>query len=104
MSTTATTTVADLSGLTALVTGATSGIGEAVALKLAEHGATVLVHGRDPKRGAGVVDIPFELVAAARLFRGKRGGGCKQGQGNEEGFTHQSTAIMTSEAFTTTVT
>jgi NAD(P)-dependent dehydrogenase (short-subunit alcohol dehydrogenase family) len=47
-----TTASADLSGLTALVTGATSGIGKAAALKLAEHGATVLVHGR----GAQVVD------------------------------------------------
>src|SRR5258708_23040588 len=56
MNTTATTTVADLSGQTALVTGATSGIGKAAALKLAEHGATVLVHGRDVSRGAGVVD------------------------------------------------
>jgi len=55
MDTTATTTVADLSGQTALVTGATSGIGKAAAVKLAEHGATVLVHGRDANRGAGVV-------------------------------------------------
>jgi NAD(P)-dependent dehydrogenase (short-subunit alcohol dehydrogenase family) len=47
-----TSTVADLTGKTALVTGATSGIGKAAALKLAEHGATVLVHGRDaqPRR------------------------------------------------------
>jgi NAD(P)-dependent dehydrogenase (short-subunit alcohol dehydrogenase family) len=51
-----TTTVADLSGQTALVTGATSGIGKAAALKLAEHGATVLVHGRDAGRGAQVVE------------------------------------------------
>jgi NAD(P)-dependent dehydrogenase (short-subunit alcohol dehydrogenase family) len=55
MSTNTTTTVADLSGQTALVTGATSGIGKAAAVKLAEHGAVVLVHGRDANRGAGVV-------------------------------------------------
>jgi NAD(P)-dependent dehydrogenase (short-subunit alcohol dehydrogenase family) len=49
-------TAADLSGKTALVTGATSGIGKAAALKLAEYGATVLVHGRDAGRGMGVVE------------------------------------------------
>jgi NAD(P)-dependent dehydrogenase (short-subunit alcohol dehydrogenase family) len=53
---TATFTTAELAGKTALVTGATSGIGKAAALKLAEHGATVLVHGRDASRGAGVVE------------------------------------------------
>ncbi len=41
---------------TALVTGATSGIGRAAALKLAESGFHVLVHGRDAERGAAVVD------------------------------------------------
>jgi NAD(P)-dependent dehydrogenase (short-subunit alcohol dehydrogenase family) len=54
---------ADLSGRTALVTGATAGIGRAVAMKLADHGAEVVVHGRDPRRGA-------ELVAEI----GQRGG------------------------------
>ncbi|HEY2297828.1 MAG TPA: SDR family oxidoreductase [Jatrophihabitans sp.] len=54
--TTASALTGELSGLTALVTGATSGIGRAAALKLAEHGATMLVHGRDRSRGADVVD------------------------------------------------
>jgi NAD(P)-dependent dehydrogenase (short-subunit alcohol dehydrogenase family) len=38
-----------------LVTGATAGIGRAVAVRLAEHGAEVVVHGRDSRRGAELV-------------------------------------------------
>lgn len=41
---------------TALVTGATDGLGRAVATELARRGARVLVHGRDPERGAETVD------------------------------------------------
>jgi NAD(P)-dependent dehydrogenase (short-subunit alcohol dehydrogenase family) len=46
----------DLEGLTALVTGATSGIGRAVAEQLARRGAEVTVHGRNAVRGQAVVD------------------------------------------------
>ena len=46
----------DLDGLSALVTGATSGIGAAAARQLARHGTEVIVHGRDLIRGQAVVD------------------------------------------------
>ena len=45
----------DLEGMGALVTGATSGIGKAVAEELGRHGAEVIVHGRDAARGEAVV-------------------------------------------------
>jgi NAD(P)-dependent dehydrogenase (short-subunit alcohol dehydrogenase family) len=46
----------DLEGLSALVTGATSGIGKAAAEELGRRGAEVIVHGRDLARGAAVAE------------------------------------------------
>jgi NAD(P)-dependent dehydrogenase (short-subunit alcohol dehydrogenase family) len=45
-----------MAGELAVVTGATSGIGRAIAVEFAAQGAAVVVHGRDAERGAAVVD------------------------------------------------
>jgi NAD(P)-dependent dehydrogenase (short-subunit alcohol dehydrogenase family) len=52
----------------ALVTGATSGIGRAMALQLARDGAEVIVHGRDTARGAETVDAIIASGGRARFF------------------------------------
>ena len=44
-----------LVGQTILITGATDGLGKALAVELAHTGATVLIHGRDDERGKAVV-------------------------------------------------
>lgn len=48
--------VPDLSGRTAVVTGVTSGIGEATVLDLATRGATVVMAARNPEKLAATVD------------------------------------------------
>jgi NAD(P)-dependent dehydrogenase (short-subunit alcohol dehydrogenase family) len=57
----------DLDGKVALITGATSGIGRAAALQLAEQGATVIIHGRDTERGAAVVKEIESAGGSARF-------------------------------------
>lgn len=69
--------IPDLSGKTAVVTGATSGLGYETARMLAQHGARVIVAGRnadkgrkalrDIRTGAGHADIAFELVDLGSL-------------------------------------
>ncbi|MGA9832603.1 MAG: SDR family NAD(P)-dependent oxidoreductase, partial [Trebonia sp.] len=47
--------MAELRGKVILVTGATDGLGRALAAELARAEATVLVHGRDPGRIADTI-------------------------------------------------
>jgi 2-amino-4-hydroxy-6-hydroxymethyldihydropteridine diphosphokinase len=51
----------ELAGLRALVTGSTSGIGQAIALELAAGGANVLIHGR---RAGAAAEVERQVLAA----------------------------------------
>ncbi|MEU7964486.1 SDR family NAD(P)-dependent oxidoreductase [Streptomyces sp. NPDC049097] len=59
----------EMSGRTAVVTGATAGIGRAVAVLLAREGAEVVVHGRDAERGAAVVGEIQDAGGTARFVQ-----------------------------------
>ena len=56
-----------LEGHTVLVTGSTDGIGKETALQLAQMGATVLLHGRDPKKGQAVLEEIRKKTGSDRL-------------------------------------
>ena len=61
----------------ALVTGATSGIGRAVAMRLGADAMMVIVHGRYADRGARYFHV-FQVALEEFFFRqhGKRGRAC----------------------------
>jgi NAD(P)-dependent dehydrogenase (short-subunit alcohol dehydrogenase family) len=58
----------DVQGKVALITGSTDGVGRRVAERLAEAGATVLIHGRDRRRGEELVGRLQAAGASARLY------------------------------------
>jgi NAD(P)-dependent dehydrogenase (short-subunit alcohol dehydrogenase family) len=58
-----------MDGRVALVTGATDGLGRALAGELADAGWTVLVHGRDPERIDAAVGELAQTAADVRAYR-----------------------------------
>lgn len=63
-----------LSGRTAIVTGATSGIGAAIATALAREGAHVVISGRDPARAKAVQDRIRQAGGSAEFVAADLGG------------------------------
>ena len=62
-----------LEGKTAIVTGATSGMGRAVACLFAREGASIVCGGRDPERGAAVVAEIRSAAGRAQFVPGDVG-------------------------------
>jgi NAD(P)-dependent dehydrogenase (short-subunit alcohol dehydrogenase family) len=58
----------DLAGQTVLITGATDGLGRALAREVLDAGATVIVHGRSPERIEATVD-ELDGGGAVRSYR-----------------------------------
>lgn len=59
-----------LQGKTAIVTGATSGMGQAIAKRFVQEGAQVILSGRDEKRGKGLEDELNQGVKKAVFVSG----------------------------------
>ncbi|WP_327632997.1 SDR family NAD(P)-dependent oxidoreductase [Kribbella sp. NBC_00482] len=59
-----------LNGKRVLVTGSTSGIGQAIAIALAAEGATVVVHGRDAERAKATANAIAATGGAATIVLG----------------------------------
>ena len=57
----------ELTGKTVLLTGATDGLGRALAADLAGRGATLLLHGRDEDRGSATLTEVAEASGSDRL-------------------------------------
>ena len=59
----------DANDKTVLITGATNGLGRAVAARLSRPGVTLLLHGRDRQRGAEIVADAERAGAMAHFYR-----------------------------------
>jgi NAD(P)-dependent dehydrogenase (short-subunit alcohol dehydrogenase family) len=57
----------ELTGKTVLLTGASDGLGRALAADLAGRGATLLLHGRDDDRGSATLAEVAEVSGSNRL-------------------------------------
>ncbi len=76
----------DQHGRIAVITGATSGLGLETARVLAQHGATVVLAGRDPGRTeAAASRLRAELAQGLAQAAGRGGGGGASGRGDRHG-------------------
>ena len=56
-----------LENQTAIITGGNAGIGKAIALKFAAHGAKIAIFGTDPKKGMSVVEEIRQMTEEAQV-------------------------------------